>query len=139
MEPDAYLRAVAPHRVAQRGRSLMSDKAALFRACDVLNLALPKGSPTLTDGEIVAVCAKCGDVPLSSCYLTLKRETTYTCVKCSQPLLILALPNPDETPWMEGAYRLNQFVIWHAGELRFRDVVRPASTGLPASRGKAKR
>ena len=103
------------------------DKTTTFpRAGDVLTLALPKGSAPLKDSEIIAACAKCGDVPLSSCYLTVKRETIYTCAKCCEPLVILALPNADETPWMEGAYRFNQFVIWHAGELRFRDVVRPA-------------
>jgi len=100
------------------------SKATFVRACDVLNLALPKGSPPLSDSEIVAVCAKCGDIALSSCYLTLKRETVYTCVTCGKPLVILALPNADETPWMEGAYRYNQFVIWHPGELRFRGIVR---------------
>ena len=103
----------------------MGNKTFL-RACDVLGHALPKGSPSLTDSEIVVACGKCGDVPLSSCYRTLKRETVYTCAKCCEPLVILVAPNPDETPWMEGAYRLDQFVIWHACALRFRDIVRPA-------------
>jgi hypothetical protein len=102
------------------------EKASILRACDVLTMALPKGSPPLADSEIVTVCAKCGDVALSSCYLTLKRESVYTCTTCGQPLVIIAIPNADETPWMEGAYRLNQFVIWHPGELRFRGIVRPA-------------
>jgi len=102
-----------------------------LRASDVLNLALPKGSPPLTDSEIVAVCEKCGDVALSSCFLTLKRETVYTCTTCGKPVVILALPSADETPWMEGAYRLNQFVIWHPGELRFRDVVRAPRVPAP--------
>lgn len=105
---------------------MTTPKTTFLRACDVLGQALPKGSPPLADSEIVAVCEKCGEVALSSCFLTLKRETIYTCAKCCEPLVILALPNPDETPWMEGAYRLNQFVIWHAGELKFRDIVRPA-------------
>ncbi len=109
----------------------MNDKTAYLRACDVLTQARPTGSPPLTDGEIVAVCEKCGEVPLSSCFVTLKRETMYTCPKCCEPLVILALPTPDETPWMEGAYRLNQFVIWHAGDLRFRDIVRPAHASSP--------
>jgi hypothetical protein len=119
----------------------MNDKTSTFRASDVLSLALPKGSAPLADSEIMAGCEKCGSVPLSTCFLTLKRETTYTCAKCCEPLLILALPNPDETPWMEGAYRLNQFVIWHAGELRFRDVVRTvqSSSAKPASSAKARR
>ena len=101
------------------------SKTSYLRACDVLTLALPKGSPPLADSEIVAVCEKCGEVALSSCFLTLKRETIYTCTTCGKPVVILAIPTADETPWMEGAYRLNQFVIWHAGELRFRGVVRP--------------
>jgi hypothetical protein len=107
------------------------SKAAFFRACDVLSMALPKGSPPLADSEIVAVCEKCGDVALSSCFLTLKRETVYTCTTCGKPVVILAIPNADETPWMEGAYRLEQFVIWHPGELRFRGLVRAPRTANP--------
>lgn len=106
-------------------------KATFLRACDVLHLALPKGSPPLGDNEIVVVCEKCGDVTLSSCFLTLKRETVYTCTTCGKPVVILAMPNADETPWMEGAYRLNQFVIWHPGELRFRGMVRPPLVPTP--------
>ena len=111
----------------------MSEKTVFLRACDVLSQALPKGSAPLTDAEIIARCEKCGEVPLSSCYLTLKRETIYTCAKCCEPLVILAAPNPDETPWMEGAYRLNQFVIWHPGELSFRGIVRPAKASSDLS------
>ena len=108
-------------------------KATFLRACDVLALALPKGAPPMTDREIVAVCEKCGDIALSACFLTFKRETVYTCPKCCKPVVIFARPNPDETPWMEGAYRLDQFVIWHAGELRFRGIVRePRVPPVPA-------
>ena len=103
----------------------MTDKTTFLRACDVLFLALPKGSAPLADSEIVVVCEKCGEVALSSCFLTLKRETVYTCTTCGNPVVILAIPNADETPWMEGAYRFDQFVIWHPGELRFRGIVRP--------------
>ena len=111
------------------------SKTTFLRACDVLTLALPKGSPPLADSEIVAVCEKCGEVALSACYLTLKRETIYTCTTCGTPVVILAVPNADETPWMEGAYRLNQFVIWHAGELRFRGIVRaPRAPGPDATK-----
>ena len=107
------------------------SKTTFLRACDVLNLALPKGSPPLADSEIVAVCPNCGEIALSACYLTLKRETVYTCTKCGKPVVILAVPNADETPWMEGAYRLDQFVIWHPGELRFRGIVRAPRTSPP--------
>src|SRR6478672_5800701 len=107
------------------------SEATFLRACDVLHFALPKGSPPLADSEIVVACEKCGDVTLSSCFLTLKRETVYTCTTCGKPVVILAIPNADETPWMEGAYRLNQFVIWHPGELRFRGVVPPPLVPTP--------
>lgn len=102
-----------------------------IRACEVLGSKLPAGAPPLTDREISVTCPKCADVVLSACYLKFSRETIYTCPKCCEALLILAVPNPDETPWMEGAYRLSKYVIWHAGDLRFRGTVMPRSTERP--------
>ena len=105
----------------------MNAKAQI-RACEVLGLALPEGSPPLADSEISVTCPKCGDVVLTQCYLKFSRETIYTCPKCCEPLVIFAVPNPDETPWMEGAYRLSKYVIWHAGDVHFRGNVVPRST-----------
>ena len=98
----------------------------LLRACDVLNQTLPEGAPPLTDGEIFVGCPPCGDIALSSLFLTLKREIVYTCPTSFEPVVILALPNGDEDAW-RGAHRVGKFVIWHSGDLRFRDTLMPRS------------
>jgi hypothetical protein len=97
-----------------------------LRACEVLYQTLPAGSPLLTDIEIFVKCAVCGDIALSTLFLTLKRDITYTCPRTLEPLVILALPDGDESAW-KGAYRVGEFAIWHAGDLRFRDTVIPRS------------
>ncbi len=98
----------------------------LLRVCDVLSQTLPEGAPPLTDGEIFVGCEPCGDVALSALFLTLKREVVYTCPTSLEPVVILALPNGDEAAW-KGAYRVGEFAIWHAGELRFRGTRIPRS------------
>lgn len=96
------------------------------RACDVLNQALPEGAPPLSDGEIFVTCDVLGDIALSTLFLTLKREITYTCPTTLEPMVILAIPNSDESDW-KGAYRVGEYAIWHSGDLRFRDTVIPRS------------
>src|ERR1043165_738359 len=98
----------------------------LLRACAVLNRTLPAGAPPLKDAEIFVSCDVCGDIALSTLYLTLKRETVYTCPVTNAPMVILAVPNADETIWKR-AYRLGQFAIWHSRELKFRDTRIPRS------------
>jgi len=97
-----------------------------LRACDVLNRTLPEGAPPLSDSEIFVVCGVCGHLPLNTLFLTLKRDITYTCPTTLEPMVILALPNGDETAW-KGACRIGEFAIWHSGDLHFRDTVIPRS------------
>jgi hypothetical protein len=94
--------------------------------CDVLNRTLPEGTPPLTDSEIFVVCDVCGDLALSTLYLTLKRETVYTCPTTLAPMVILALPNGDEAIRRRG-YRVGDVAIWHSGELKFRGTRIPRS------------
>ena len=98
----------------------------LIRACDVLNRTLPEGAAPLSDSEIFVACETCGDIALNTLFVTLKREIVYTCPRTLEPMVILALPNGDETAW-RGAYRVGEFAIWHSGDLRFRDTRIPRS------------
>ena len=97
-----------------------------LRACEVLYQTLPEGAPLLSDSEIFVRCEVCGDIALSTLFLTLKRDITYTCPTTLEPMVILALPSGDESAW-KGAYRVGEFAIWHSGDLRFRDTVIPRS------------
>ena len=91
----------------------------LVRVCDVLNRTLPEGAPPLRDTEIFVACEPCGEVALSSLFLTLKGEIVYTCPTSLEPVVILAIPNGEETAW-NGVYRVGEFALWHSGDLRFR-------------------
>ena len=97
-----------------------------LRACDVLNQALPGDAPPLSDSEIFVTCGVCGDLALNTLFLTLKRDITYTCPTTLEPMVILALPNGDESAW-KGAYRIGEYAIWHSGDLHFRGRVIPRS------------
>jgi hypothetical protein len=97
-----------------------------LRASDLLSRTLPEGATPLSDSEIFVACEVCGDIPLSSLYLTLKREIVYTCPTTHKPMVILALPNGDEAAW-KAVYRVGEFAIWHSGDLRFRDTLLPRS------------
>ena len=99
---------------------------ATLRASDVLNRMLPEGTAPLTDSEIFVGCPPCGDMALSSLFLTLKREIVYTCPKSLKPVVILATPRGDDPAWKR-AYRVGEFAIWHSGELRFRETRIPRS------------
>jgi hypothetical protein len=98
----------------------------LLRACDVLNRTLPDGAAPLTDGEIFVVCEVCGDIPLNTLFLTLKREIVYTCPTTLEPMVILAMPNGDDAAWNR-AHRVGDFAIWHSGDLHFRGTRIPRS------------
>ena len=98
----------------------------LLRACELLNQTLPEGAAPLTDSEIFVGCPPCGEVALSSLFLTVKREIVYTCPTSLQPVVILAIPNGDDAAW-KGVYRVGEFAIWHSGNLRFRGTVIPHS------------
>jgi len=98
----------------------------LIRACDVLNQALPEGALPLTDVEIFVNCKACGDIALSTLFLTLKREIVYTCPRTLEPMVIVAIPNGDDAAW-RGAHRVGDYVIWHSGYLRYRDTLIPGS------------
>ena len=97
-----------------------------LRACDVLNQALPDGAPPLSDSEIFVTCEVLGDIALSTLFLTLKRDITYTCPTTLEPMVILAIPNGDESAWKR-AHRVGEYAIWHSGDLRFRGTVIPRS------------
>ena len=99
---------------------------SLLRACEVLAQTLPEGTPPLTDGEIFVACDVCGDIALSTLFLTLKREIVYTCTTTLEPMVILAVPNGDEAIWKR-AYRVGEFALWHSGDLKFRGTVIPRS------------
>ena len=108
------------------------------RACDVLSQTLSDRAESLSDGENFFACDTCGDLPLNSLFVTLKREVVYTCPRTFEPLVIIAVANPDDTFWAKGVYRIGEFVIWHAGDLRFRGTVIPRSTlGLREIRTRA--
>jgi len=92
-----------------------------LRLADVLNQTLPEGALPLKDAEIFVSCNVCGDIALSTLYLTLKREIVYTCPTTHEPMVILAMPDAEETIWKR-AYRVGEFAIWHSGELKFRDT-----------------
>ena len=98
----------------------------LLRACDVLNPTLPEGASPLTDSEIFVTCEVCGDIALSTLFLTLKREIVYTCPRTLEPLVILAVPNGDEAIWKR-ALRVGDFALWHSGDLKFRGTMIPRS------------
>ncbi len=104
----------------------MAD-TTVIRACDVLNQALPPGSPPLSDNEISEDCQTCGEVSLSSCSVRQAVETTYSCGKCGNPLLIIGATNPDGKPWPGRGYRLKDFAVRNAVDLRFRGMIIPRS------------
>lgn len=87
----------------------------LLRACDLFTQTLPEGAPPLTDSEIFVVCDVCGDLSLSSLYLTLKRDVVYTCPTTFKPILIMS----QHADW-KGTYKVGDYSIWHDGELHFR-------------------
>lgn len=97
-----------------------------LRAADVLGSTLPEGAPPLSDSEIFVACDVLGDIPLSSLFLTLKRDITYTCPTTLKPMVILAIPKGDESAWKR-AYRVGEYAIWHSGDLRFRETLIPRS------------
>ena len=99
-----------------------------LRACDVLNRAMPDGVAPLTDAEIFVACDTCGDLSLRSLFLAFKQESIYTCPRILQPLVIVAASTPDDAFWMNGVSKIGEFVIWHAGDLRFRGTVMRRST-----------
>ena len=98
----------------------------MLRASDVLNRTLPEGAEPLSDSEIFVTCEACGDIPLNTLFLTLKRDITYTCTTTLEPMVILAIPNGDESAWKR-AYRVGEYAIWHSGDLHFRGTVIPRS------------
>lgn len=98
----------------------------LLRASDILTQTLPEGASPLRDSEIFVTCQVCGDIALSTLYLTLKREIVYTCPVTHEPMVILAMPNGDEAAW-KGAHRVGEYAIWHSGELHFRGTRIPRS------------
>jgi hypothetical protein len=108
----------------------------IIRVCDVLNQALPPGSPVITDHEIVADCTICGQaVQLSDCKIQQTAETTYRC-ECGCTLVIIGPPNPDQRPWPGRGFRLKDFVLRNAANLRYRGVLIPRSpNALAAERG----
>lgn len=87
-------------------------------ASDVLNQAQPCCRAALTDAMILALCPRCGPVPLSACRVTGGVETFYNCT-CSEPLLVISAPNADKRPWPGRGYRLGDFVLRNPVALAF--------------------
>lgn len=103
-----------------------NDKTTILD-CDVLNQAT-KGYAPLTDNEIQASCKTCsGPLSLGSCNIEQALETTYRCSKCDDVLVIIGQPNPDGKPWPGRGYRLNDFTVRNAVDLRVRGVFLPES------------
>lgn len=96
-------------------------------ACDVLNQAA-KGHKPIIDSEIMASCKSCKQaVSLGNCEIEQARETTYRCSTCNDILLIIGEPNPDGKPWPGRGYRISDFVVRNAVDLRYRGVLIPES------------
>src|SRR3546814_8650496 len=81
----------------------------------------------MTDADIVASCDKCGSTPLSTCLISQAAETTYTCAKCGNTLVIIGAPNPDGQPWPGRGYRITDFVVRNAVDLHYNRVLIPRS------------
>jgi hypothetical protein len=100
---------------------------AIIRVSDVLNQALPPGTPPITDADIACECPTCGNkIQLSECSIEPGRETTYRC-KCGVTFVIIGAPNPDGKSWPGRGYRLKDFVIRNAVALYYGLVVLPRS------------
>lgn len=104
------------------------SELTMIRASDVLNQALPTGMPPVTDDDILGNCIKCKrEVPLGTCSVRQGTETTYICSSCGSTLLVIGAPNPDGEPWPGRGYRLNDFVLRNAVDLRLGRVLIPRS------------
>jgi hypothetical protein len=102
-------------------------EAAIIKVCDVLNQALPAGTKPITDADITCDCLACGNsIRLSECSIEQNRETTYKC-ECGNVLIKIGPPDPNEKPWPGRGYRLRDFVLRNAADLRYGPVVLPRS------------
>lgn len=102
---------------------------ATINVCDVLNQGLPTGTnPPIADDDIIVVCQGCRKtVSLSFCSIEQgSADIIYKC-DCGDTLVIIATPNPCDKPWPGRGYRLKNFVLRNAVDLRWRSVTLPRS------------
>jgi hypothetical protein len=98
---------------------------AIIKACDVLNQALPAGINPITDADITCECLSCkNSILLSDCTIEQNRETIYKC-ECGATLIRIAPPSPVPSPG--AGYRLGDFVLRNAGDVRCGPVLIPRS------------
>lgn len=85
----------------------------LARVEDVLAKAgiQPKGGRSIKDTDLLTTCPACGSVQrLSDAVLSLDRnETTYTCMKGCQPILVVG--RPGTVPWPGRGWRMGDYVV----------------------------
>jgi hypothetical protein len=107
-------------------------EVAVIKVSDVLNQALPPGTPPITDADIACDCPTSGaPIQMSECSIEPGRETRYKC-KCGHMLVIIGAPNPDGKSWPGRGYRLRDFVLRNVVDLRYRSVVLPRSPNATA-------
>lgn len=101
-----------------------------MKASAALNVEMDwRGQPPIHDAEISTDCEQCGKATnLGACRnTTTDQGLVYRCHSCPEVLLIVAAFGDQTQPWPGRGYRIGNWVLRNVGELRFRNILIPAS------------